>query len=121
MASRPVLQLAVFDSPRPADAAVRGQGALQLNPRVGDFHVVVNGVAFLRHQAEGGDWYLWSRANRAEQHAEPHSEHNIPQQSIAAPGTLQQRGAVEDGAQLRCVQQLAVVVIQKIPFPINKH
>lgn len=57
-ASWPVLQLTVFDSPGPADTAVRGEGALQLDTRVGDLHVVVNWLAFFSNQTESRDWYL---------------------------------------------------------------
>lgn len=57
-ASRPVLQLPVLDSPRPADAAVGREGALQLDAGVGDLHVVANRLALLGDQAESGDWDL---------------------------------------------------------------
>lgn len=62
-ASGPVLQLAVLDAPGPADAAVGGQGALQLDARVGHLHVVVHGLPLLGHQAEGRHGDLWSRTH----------------------------------------------------------
>lgn len=48
----PVLQLAVFDPPGPSKAAIRGQGALQVDARVWHLHVIANGLSIFGHQAE---------------------------------------------------------------------
>lgn len=49
----PVLQLAMLDPPAPGKAAVRRQGALQVDARVRHLHVIVHGLPILGHQAEG--------------------------------------------------------------------
>lgn len=73
--SGPVLQLAVLDAPGPADTAVGGQGALQLDARVGHLHVVVHRLPLLGHQAEGRHGDLWSRTHRAQWHFQFPPEH----------------------------------------------
>lgn len=54
----PILQLAMLDPPAPGKAAIRGQGALQVDARVWHLHVIPHGLPILGHQAEGCGWDL---------------------------------------------------------------
>lgn len=55
----PVLQLAVLDPPGPSEAAIGGQGALQVDARVWHLHVIANGLSIFGHQAESRGRDLW--------------------------------------------------------------
>lgn len=48
----------MLDPPAPGEAAVWGQGALQIDARVRHLHVVTHRLPVLSHQAEGCGWDL---------------------------------------------------------------
>lgn len=54
-----VLQLTMLDPPGPSKAAIRGQGALQVDARVWHLHVIANRLSIFGHQAESCGWDLW--------------------------------------------------------------
>lgn len=53
------LQLTMLDPPGPSKAAIRGQGALQVNARVWHLRVIANRLSIFGHQAESCGWDLW--------------------------------------------------------------
>lgn len=53
-----VLQLTMLDPPGPSKAAIRGQGALQVDARVWHLHVIANRLSIFGHQAESCGWDL---------------------------------------------------------------
>lgn len=67
----PVLQLAVLDPPAPGEAAIGGQGALQVDARVWHLHVIANRLPVFGHQAEGCGWDLAADASCNVSHLDP--------------------------------------------------